>query len=222
MFRRFSSVYSPYTRIMIKRRFILFSLTEQSAKQDSLSPFSSLLEPSGHAKALKGTVTYHCIHNNLHPIAPIRKARWRNDASSTSPSINGAPLSIPPRNTRRSPSADSAAILCTGWRDVIPNEGKHGRSAEQVPVSAYVGSSKNLNDPSPYSGGRRLPAELPGSARRVLPPLPHPDRVPRGYEPPPCHSSHTTMLQEANRSISEVNSPQICQLSSDSEQHYFP
>jgi len=36
---------------------------------------------------------------------------------------------------------DSAAILCTGGSDVI-----HGLSTEPVPVSAYVGSSKNLKD----------------------------------------------------------------------------
>jgi len=40
--------------------------------------------------------------------------------------------------------AGSAAILCTGGADVI--ERKHGLSTEQVPVSAYVGSSKNLKD----------------------------------------------------------------------------
>ena len=43
--------------------------------------------------------------------------------------------------------AGSAAILCTGGLDVIRKaESKHSLSTEQVPVSAYVWSSKNLND----------------------------------------------------------------------------
>ena len=41
-------------------------------------------------------------------------------------------------------SAWRAAILCTGGPDVILR--KHGLSTEQFPVSAYIGSSKNLKD----------------------------------------------------------------------------
>jgi len=39
---------------------------------------------------------------------------------------------------------DSAAILCTGWLEVIIREESH--SAELVPVSVYGGRSKNLKD----------------------------------------------------------------------------
>ena len=42
--------------------------------------------------------------------------------------------------------SDGISSICVGQSD---DERKHGLSTEQVPVSAYVGSSKNLKDEQP-------------------------------------------------------------------------
>ena len=52
------------------------------------------------------------------------------------------------------PSAGSAAILCTGGLDAIRKE---AWSTEQFPVSAYVGSSVNMKDLKKRTPGRRHP-----------------------------------------------------------------
>jgi len=107
----------------------------------------------------------------------------RHSESSVNPYVRLNPLassalrrngSFPQINTERPPSAEETARQ----RD----ERKHGLSTEPVPVSAYVGSSKNLKDLKDVSWGSRDPTDSSERFRRRRPPkaaTPDSDDAPR-------------------------------------------